>query len=140
MKLFEKDFIKKQLKALCDDQDINVRQLSQKLGMPYQTLLNYASGSRQPKWDLLQTLHNSIGLNLAWFVTGQGPMYGHQLTNGTAEEGATYNVKSEREMRLVAFIQDWIKEHEEAEQAWLEVQLARAVPEYGDYLKKIKKE
>ena len=137
MKIFQKNFIKDQLKQVCDDRKVSTRKLSEQINIPYSTLSNYASGSRQPKWDLLQALHTSIGINLAWFVTGEGPMYESQRGSSANEERAVYNVTSERETRLISFIQEWMKNQDESEQAWLEVQLARAVPEYNDYLKSL---
>lgn len=157
MELIDKSFIANQLKRICSDRNMSVRELSQEFEMPYQTLLNYSNGSRQPKWDFLILLDN-IGINLRWFVTGKGNMYRrdtslavHQrvvnhgresavvssgINNGTIVNRAGQGepeVGSDRAGTLCAWINDYMKNHSDDEGAWLDVEMGRKFPEYKEW-------
>lgn len=157
MEVFHENFIACQLKRICEAREVSVKKLSEELKMPYQTLLNYSNGSREPKWDFLKTLHE-FGINLDWFVTGEGGMYrtnrvseireppsvygkgatvvttgvnnGHIVTAGSQsrrESGMS------RESLLCVFISEFATTHDADDLVWLEKQFERVVPEYRDW-------
>ena len=129
--------------------------------MPYQTLLNYSNGSRQPGWETLKVLHD-FGINLDWFVTGEGQMYRANREEAVVEkavssvwtgyvprhsDAAQSQIQSQsggmvrertndtggRSNRLCQFARYWMETKPADDQAWLEKQIERAVPEYADW-------
>ena len=141
----KKDLIPQQLNRICEVLGVRISGLAPMLKMPYQTLLNYSNGSREPKWDFLKVLHE-FGINLDWFLTGQGEMfradYNRQANAQnavkqavTAATAPTAADLSKREVRLCQFVRWWMDTHEPDDQVWFEKQIERAVPEYAEWKK-----
>lgn len=149
MNVLDKNFVSDQLKRICEARKCSVREFSAELKMPYQTLLNYSNGSREPKWDFLLTLHE-WGLNIDWFFGSSDEMYranradqfsytgnGVAVHNnhGSIGVGEISSNSGGRDLRLCQFAKWWMDTHSADDQAWLEVQIKRAVPEYAEWLK-----
>ncbi len=141
----KKDLIPRQLNRICEVLGVRISGLAPMLNLPYQTLLNYSNGSREPKWDFLKALHE-FGINLDWFLTGQGEMfradYNRQANAQnavkqavTAATASTAADLSKREVRLCQFVRWWMDTHEPDDQVWFEKQIERAVPEYAEWKK-----
>ena len=141
----KKDLIPQQLNRICEVLGVRISGLAPMLNLPYQTLLNYSNGSREPKWDFLKALHE-FGINLDWFLTGQGEMfradYNRQANAQnavkqavTAATASTAADLSKREVRLCQFVRWWMDTHEPDDQVWFEKQIERAVPEYAEWKK-----
>jgi len=127
----DKNFIQSQIKLIANDKQMSIKALSRDLEVPYQTLMNYSNGSREPKWDFLRLLHES-GINLDWFVTGKGEMYRVKRDTSTT----TINVdNNSREARLYRFIHEFLVMADDDQSAWFEVQLSRCFPEYKQWKK-----
>lgn len=141
----KKDLIPQQLNRICEVLGVRISGLAPMLNLPYQTLLNYSNGSREPKWDFLKALYE-FGINLDWFLTGQGEMfradYNRQANAQnavkqavTAATAPTAADLSKREVRLCQFVRWWMDTHEPDDQVWFEKQIERAVPEYAEWKK-----
>lgn len=150
MEVLEKNFLADQLKRITDARGESVREFAGLLKWPYQTVLNYSNGSRQPGWEFLKALHD-FGINLDWFVSQEGEMYRANRAdhvrisysgNGVAVHQnngsigvADASAGGGRSHRICEFVQWWMENRSADDQAWLEQQLARAVPEYLDWKK-----
>jgi len=70
------------------------------------------------------------GVSLDWLLLGTGTMHGDAapapITEGTGNDP--------RMQRIGGFLSHWTATHNEDEKAWLEMQLARAVPEYAEWV------
>lgn len=161
MEVLEKNFIAVKLKRIYEARKCSVREFASDLNMPYQTLLNYSNGSRQPGWELLKYLHD-FGINLDWFMDGAGEMYranrdhhvvemavskvwtGYQPNSTTTPSSTHVNTgvmesssdTGGRSNRLCQFARYWMETRAADDQAWLEKQIERAVPEYADWKKR----
>lgn len=69
------------------------------------------------------------GLSLDWLLLGQGPCMPEAAD--VAEARTHGDPRAERLLRFVAM---WQASHDSDEMAWLERTIARAVPEYGEWL------
>lgn len=69
-----KSIVASQINAICAAKGVNVKGLSEELGWPYSTMLNYSQGKSEPKFEFFMQLY-SFGINLDWFIAGEGEMY-----------------------------------------------------------------
>lgn len=70
------------------------------------------------------------GVSLDWLLLGLGKMHGETAyREGTGDAAGT-----DRTARMVAFLQHFTATHHADEEVWLEMQLARAVPEYAEWV------
>lgn len=60
------------LKILMDLLKINIREFSNKTGIPYRTIQSYLLGERQPNYENLQKIATHLCVNLNWLLTGEG--------------------------------------------------------------------
>jgi hypothetical protein len=108
-----------------------------------------------PPYEVITFLMKNFHLNPYWLLLGDGEMYASTETvlqktihygkdstvvttgvnNGhiVAEGGSNtnYNFQGGRGLRLCEFVTWWMANHEPDDQAWLEKQVERAVPEYA---------
>ncbi|MFN3599515.1 MAG: helix-turn-helix domain-containing protein [Aquificaceae bacterium] len=64
--------IKNRLKLLMRLLDINLKEFSEKSGIPYRTLQNYTLGLRESTIENLVKIASSFNVNLHWLLTGEG--------------------------------------------------------------------
>lgn len=129
-----KTFISTQLRRIIANEKITINQLAERLGMPYQTLLNYSNGSREPKWDFLKLLHEQLGVNLDWFVSGNGPLYREQRDNGDKNPQNAENQRyNERAGNICSWVENYMNNSDPDEQTWLDVEMSRHFPEYKQF-------
>lgn len=72
------------------------------------------------------------GVSLDWMLLGVGQKFAPAVAGVAEPEPPAYG--DPRVARMVRFIQAWQAGHEPDEVAWLERTLARAVPEYAEWL------
>lgn len=150
MELDTKSFIAQQINTICKARHENVKEFAEVVGWSYSTMNNYSRGHSEPKFEFFQRLHE-FGINLDWLIAGEGEMYRanrpdqvrisysgngvavHQNNGsiGVAEASAGGG----RSHRICEFVQWWMENRSADDQAWLEQQLARAVPEYAQWKK-----
>lgn len=70
------------------------------------------------------------GVSLDWLILGAGEASPSYVTHGVRDDGES----DERMTRLHQFIDHWQATRGDDDQVWLEMQLARAVPEYAEWL------
>jgi hypothetical protein len=71
------------------------------------------------------------GVSLDWLLLGTGePQAG---AHGISDVAAGYGDEP-RLARLMGFLRTWFSSHGEDDKAWLEMQMARAVPEYAEWV------
>lgn len=152
MEVLDKNLVAVQLKRITESRGESVREFAGLIKWPYQTVLNYSNGSRQPGWEFIKALHD-FGINIDWVMDGNGEMYranrSDQLVrmtyqgNGVAVHnnhgmigvGEASADTGGRGLRLCDFVKWWMENRTADDQAWLESQIKRAVPEYAEWLK-----
>ncbi|HDL02128.1 MAG TPA: XRE family transcriptional regulator [candidate division Zixibacteria bacterium] len=80
--------IKNRLKSLIDILGLRITDFSRKTGVPYQTLMNYLNGTRQPTTENLQKISIHTNINLNWLLTGEGEMLKSDAVNTDKIESA----------------------------------------------------
>ncbi|MBF0454984.1 MAG: helix-turn-helix domain-containing protein [Magnetococcales bacterium] len=55
--------------------------ISEKVGVPARTLLNYLNGKSEPKASVAAALAKEAGVNVEWLITGEGPMQPGEKTD-----------------------------------------------------------
>lgn len=71
------------------------------------------------------------GVSLDWLLLGLGTMTGQAAYSYVLDGDAA----DPRLQRMTAFLAHWTATRGSDDQAWLEMQLARAVPEYAEWVK-----
>lgn len=155
MELLDKNIISSRIAEIIKERACSVKDFAAELGIAYRTIHNYSSGRSEPTAGFFAALYR-IGINLDWFVAGEGDMYranrvireppavygkgatvvttgvnnGHIVTAGSQsrrESGMS------RESLLCVFISEFAKTHDADDLIWLEKQFERVVPEYKDW-------
>jgi transcriptional regulator with XRE-family HTH domain len=49
--------------------------VAEMLGMKYQSLMSYVNGNSSPSIEVLEKLHNLLGLNINYLITGKGQRF-----------------------------------------------------------------
>lgn len=58
-----------------------LRDFSEKSGIPYPSLLEYASEKKKPGLDALVAIIKASDVSPLWLLTGEGEMFGHRITS-----------------------------------------------------------
>jgi hypothetical protein len=99
------------------------------------TIHNHIWTNHPLNGKVLRALHDKLGVSVDWLLSNSAPMWVNAPRNqGREEPPAGYASVSPREARLQAFITEWFRTRPEDDQAWLEVQIRRAIPEYEAFL------
>ncbi len=67
--------IQSRLKILMDILNLNIKDFSEKTGIPYRTLQNYLLGLREPTVSNLTKIATHLGININWLLTGEGELF-----------------------------------------------------------------
>lgn len=73
------------------------------------------------------------GVSLDWLVLGRGPRM-YVVGDGRPPAADDSGAEAPRMRRVAAFLRRWAAEHGEDDQVWLERTIARAVPEYDEWV------
>ncbi|OQW99816.1 MAG: hypothetical protein BWK73_49780 [Thiothrix lacustris] len=114
------------------------------------TLKGSVYGKQVTPAYLLQAMIRQHGFDGHWLLTGIGDHYfsnrqpvisysgngvAVHTNHGNIGVGEASTDTGGRGLRLCDFVQWWMDTHSADDQAWLESQIARAVPEYADWKK-----
>ena len=55
--------------------NLTAKELSEKIGIPYRTIVNYENGTRKASSDFIEALVIHLGINSNWLLTGKGEMF-----------------------------------------------------------------
>jgi hypothetical protein len=103
--------------------------LGQHFGYGTSTVSGWRTRNKVP-YEECMILAKRKGVSLDWLLLGTGAMHG-DATSTAITEG---HGNDPRMQRIGGFVSHWITTHNEDEKAWLEMQLARAVPEYAEWV------
>lgn len=67
------------LKRVMEAKGFNLKTFSEQADIPYRTLQNYILSGREPNAEALMKLHNRLGINLNWLVSGDGKMFDNEV-------------------------------------------------------------
>ncbi len=102
---------------------------------------NTESGKKKVTGDMLQSIVSVFSVNAHWLLTGEGEMYQSRNQDKspvfpTPIPASTQKklINNHRRTRIQTFINYWFKEESPDDQAWLEMQLSRSIPEYKSFI------
>lgn len=101
--------------------------LSKHLGYGASAVSNWRTRNRVPYTECVH-LATTQGMSLDWLILGLGRPELAQHSTVADDTG------DPRAQRIVGFVQQWMATHAEDSKVWLEMQLARAVPEYAEWV------
>lgn len=105
--------------------------LSEAIDVPKTTISSWRSRHRAP-YDICVDAVLKYRSSLDWVIFGTGsPRRVGDDERGHYDAG---DPGDERMQRITAFLRHWAATRSDDDQAWLEMQLARAVPEYAEWL------
>jgi hypothetical protein len=131
----------------------SIKALASALGLPYGSLHHYVKGDREVSQRFLEALHSRLGVSIAWFLTGEGPMRvinvqlhdqvhvsddleleivpapGHAWLRFLVEADCNADVTDRDLADLVQTMTRWWAQADPDERTYLRVALRRAVPE-----------
>lgn len=67
--------IYERLRLICDEKNLNIKELSELTGLPYRTAQSYLSGDREPNADGMTILCTRLRVNINWLLTGVGEKF-----------------------------------------------------------------
>ncbi len=117
-------------KARKEELNINQAQLAKVLGVEQSAVSKMESGGKQIDCVSLQILHNELGVDMNWLLTGDG----QKKSEPAGEEGVS---------SAIADLQEWLQEisHEEPGRVqWLEMELRDKFPHFAEWIKKREQE
>jgi transcriptional regulator with XRE-family HTH domain len=118
--------INERLKKIIDVNGMNLTEFSEVTKIPYRTLQNYVYGKRPLKVDALIKICIQTGVNLNWFLIGEGEMY---------EKKTIKNMENvETSEKTIKWLNQWWENADERHKHWLEVQMKYYFPDYAAWL------
>jgi hypothetical protein len=103
--------------------------LGQHFGYGTSTVSGWRTRNKVP-YEECMILAKHKGVSLDWLLLGTGAMHG-EATSATITESSG---SDPRMHRIGGFLSHWMGTHNEDEKAWLEMQLARSIPEYAEWV------
>lgn len=149
--LDEKNTVAERIESMRESENLNKKQFAEFLGLNEKTLGNWSRAGATPGWEFLVASHER-GFSLDYVVMGEGEMYRanrpdqvrvtysgngvavHQ-NNGSLQVNEQSADTGGRSSRLCQFARWWMETRSADDQAWLESQIKRAVPEYAEWVK-----
>ena len=141
--------IGERLKAFRKSKNINIVKFSELLGISHGSLSGLENNKSKPSTNTLVNLCRNTDINIYWLFTGEGEMIRQKPALGVEhrmpvvrEEPAKYtvsdaiNIADRPREQLKQWIDDFWKDADEDERAWLIVEMKRQFPEFADWLKK----
>lgn len=72
---------KENLKKIRKELGLSVAKLAEKLEISHNTLAGYEYQKRTPPITFCVQLYTKLNINLNWFVSGEGEMFNHKITD-----------------------------------------------------------
>ena len=70
------------IREVLSDKSMNIRDLSEKIGLSKRTVENYLGQKRLPGPEFLKAMTEHLGVSATWLLTGQGEQYVSTPSNG----------------------------------------------------------
>lgn len=90
----------------------SLRDFSAASGIPYPSLLEYASGKKKPGLEALAAIVQASGVSPAWLLTGEGEMRQHRATTKTVHADGKLLSRAATELELA-----WVRVKEQGRDA-----------------------
>ncbi|WP_143594335.1 helix-turn-helix domain-containing protein [Thiothrix eikelboomii] len=119
-------FFSERLSEICKTKKLTSKDLALAIGVKPSTFQRYTSANSVPSAEVFLGLHYHLGINLSWFVTGEGSMF----RDGEHSPQA----RAQTSLLLCQWIEHYASTRTKAELNWLEVEIARQYPEFNAWL------
>ena len=67
--------ISQRLKFVIAEKNMNIKEFSEAVGIPYRSIQNYLLEDRDPSVEALKKLSEHLSINLHWLITGNGTAF-----------------------------------------------------------------
>ncbi len=86
------------LKEVLKIKELNIKQFSEQLEMPYRTVQNYLLNERNPKAEALVKISQKMNVNLNWLLLNEGDMFKNSINENKLTEQETKLIENYRLM------------------------------------------
>ncbi|MCA6927773.1 helix-turn-helix domain-containing protein [Pectobacterium versatile] len=83
--------IKERLREAMEAHGFNIKELSEKVGIPYRSLQNYLRGEREPNTEALIAIGTQMGISIDWLLTGRGLMRIDEMPSAPESSEQTFS-------------------------------------------------
>ena len=138
--------ISERIRQVFDNKRETFKEFCAQSDVKYRTLQHYLEG-RAPSAEFLIEFNRVWGVSADWILTGKGQMYFNEEAlkdylkpapgeiDNVADEKNHYSYPSNaRAQRLNNFINHWMENHSDDEQAWLEIDFKQHYQDYALWL------
>lgn len=112
---------------------ISQANLSKQLGIPVHKIKDIESGKIKLSVELALLLEEYFNFSFRWLLIGEGSMYRHEKEK---LPNSIDNIADIPREQIKQWIDDFWKNSDEDERAWLKVEMKRKFPEFTGWLKK----
>jgi len=133
MTFVDKKTIGERIIEISKKSKMTLKDFAVELDIPYSNLQKYATGVSKPTAGLYIALYD-VGVNLHWFVSGQGAMFRGAVNETPASDGTeAKKINNDRGLIICDWIKHYMNTHSKDEQAWFDVELSRQFPQYKEW-------
>lgn len=132
MELLTKEVSKKRINEVAELFGINIKQLAAKAGITYNSFQRYSSGTSMPTEQFFTGMYKA-GVNLHWFVSGEGDILRDQQDGDAVNEAKAAYLKGCRGETLKAWIDEYMSSRTADECVWLDVEMMRRFEDYKGF-------
>ncbi len=86
------------LKEVLKIKELNIKQFSEQLEMPYRTVQNYLLNERDPNAEALVKISQKMNVNLNWLLLNEGYMFKNSINENKLTEQETKLIENYRLM------------------------------------------
>lgn len=116
-------FFAERLNEICKTKKLTSKDLALAIGVKPSTFQRYTSANSVPSAEVFLGLHYQLGINLSWFVTGEGSMFRDSEQKSVAKNSL-----------LAQWVEEYAATHTKHEIYWLEVEVAKRFPAFNEWL------
>ncbi|HCF58081.1 MAG TPA: hypothetical protein DFS52_08825 [Myxococcales bacterium] len=105
--------------------------LAERVGVSRRMIGEYMAGRSDPSRERLVKIADASGVSLEWLAAGRGSML-----PGGEQEVRALSINAVPLESIKAWLTDWWNSASSVQRAWLQVEMERHFPEYGEWKKK----
>ena len=127
------NIIGKYLKKIRQDQGLTLSKFANSLNTSHSYISEIENEKKSLSLNLILSLIAKYNVNINWLLTGEGSMFRHEKEKPLNSIDNIANIPREQ---IKQWVDDFWKDSDEDERAWLKVEMKRKFPEFAGWLKK----